>query len=129
MQSDTRIFINTHDESEDNLESQNDLKVTEFFTKSEKWSDFHMYKDIWKNLQSFVSKLWSKLWQNHDQYSIDEEKMNYTMCQLKENVIQTMNSFYCVKIFINLDNFIVLFEQTYDDASHEHTAITKLKNL
>src|SRR5205809_6244900 len=40
-----------------------------------------------------------------------------------------MNLFYCVKIFINLDNFITLLKQTYDDVSHEHTAMTKLKNL
>src|SRR5205814_9057738 len=40
-----------------------------------------------------------------------------------------MNLFYHVKIFINLDNFITLLEQTYDDASCEHTAMTKLKNL
>ena len=40
-----------------------------------------------------------------------------------------MNLFYYVKIFINLDNFIALFEQTYDDMSHEHTAMMKFKNL
>src|SRR5438046_3111930 len=55
--------------------------------------------------------------------------MNYTMSQLKENATQTMNSFYHVKIFINLDNFITLLKQTYDDASHKHTAMMKLKNL
>ena len=36
MQSSTQISMNTHNESEDNLESQNDSEVTEFFTKSEK---------------------------------------------------------------------------------------------
>ena len=36
MQSDTQISMNTHDESEDNLEFQNDSEVTEFFMKSEK---------------------------------------------------------------------------------------------
>ena len=36
MQSDTRTSMNTHDESEDNLEPQNDSEVTEFFMKSEK---------------------------------------------------------------------------------------------
>ena len=129
MQFSTQISMNTHDKSEDNLEFQNDFKVTEFFTKSEKWFNFFMYKDIWKNLQLFVSKLWFKLWQNHDQYSTDEEKMNYIMSQLKKNAAWTMNSFYHVKIFINLDNFITLLKQTYDDASCEHTAMTKLKNL
>ena len=66
MQSDTWTSMNTHNKSEDNLKSQNDFKVTEFFIKSEKWSDSLMYKNIQKNLQSFVSKLWSKLQQNHD---------------------------------------------------------------
>ena len=46
MQSDTRISMNTHNKSEDNLELQNDSEVTESFTKSEKWPDFFMYKDI-----------------------------------------------------------------------------------
>ena len=36
MQFSTQTSMNTHDESEDNLESQNDFKVTEFFMKSEK---------------------------------------------------------------------------------------------
>src|SRR5947208_1377782 len=40
-----------------------------------------------------------------------------------------MNPFYHAKIFTNLDNFITLLKQTYDDASHEHTAMMKLKNL
>ena len=36
MQSDTQTSMNTHNESEDNLKSQNDSEVTEFFIKSEK---------------------------------------------------------------------------------------------
>ena len=36
MQSDTQIFMNIHDKSEDNSEFQNDSEVTEFFMKSEK---------------------------------------------------------------------------------------------
>src|SRR5947207_2351533 len=40
MQSSTQILMNTHDESEDNLELQNDSEVTEFFMKSEKWFNF-----------------------------------------------------------------------------------------
>ena len=36
MQSDTQISMNIHNKSENNLESQNDSEVTEFFTKSEK---------------------------------------------------------------------------------------------
>ena len=55
--------------------------------------------------------------------------MNYAMSQLKENAAQMMNSFYCAKTFINLDNFIALLEQTYDDASCEHTVMMKLENL
>ena len=40
-----------------------------------------------------------------------------------------MNSFYHAKTFTNLDNFITLLKQTYDDTSHEHTAMMKLENL
>ena len=40
-----------------------------------------------------------------------------------------MNLFYQIKIFINLDNFITLLKQTYDDISYEYTAMIKLKNL
>ena len=40
-----------------------------------------------------------------------------------------MNLFYHVKIFINLDNFITLLEQTYDDVNRKHTAMMKLENL
>ena len=36
MQFSTQISMNIHDELKDNFESQNDFKVTEFFTKSEK---------------------------------------------------------------------------------------------
>ena len=129
MQSDTQISMNIHNKFKDNLESQNNSEVTEFFIKSEKWSDFFMYKNIWKNLQSFVLKLQSKLWQNHDQYLINEKKMNYVMFWLKKNAAWTMNLFYHVKIFINLDNFITLLKQIYDDVSCEHTAMTKLENL
>ena len=110
MQSDTWISMNIHNKSEDNLKLQNDFKVTEFSMKSEKWSDPSMYKGIWKNLQPFVLKLQSKLWWNHDWYLTDEEKMNYMMFQLKKNVTWMMNSFYHVKIFINLDNFIALLK-------------------
>ena len=51
------------------------------------------------------------------------------MSWLEEDAAWMMDLFYCVKTFTNLDNFIALLEQAYDDVSREHTAMMKLKNL
>ena len=40
-----------------------------------------------------------------------------------------MDLFYRNGGFRTLEDFIVLLEYTYDDASREHTATTKLENL
>ena len=51
------------------------------------------------------------------------------MSCLEEDVAYTMNSFYCDHQFLMFERFISLLEQTYDDASREHTALAKLENL
>ena len=55
--------------------------------------------------------------------------MNYTMFQLEKNTVSTVNFFYCNDSFSMIILFIVLLEQTYDDANHEYTAMIKLKIL
>ena len=40
-----------------------------------------------------------------------------------------MDLFFYNGTFINFKTFISLLEQTYDNASREYTAVTKLKNL
>ena len=40
-----------------------------------------------------------------------------------------MDPFFRNGTFVNFKTFVSLLEQTYDDASCEYTAITKLKNL
>ena len=51
------------------------------------------------------------------------------MSYLEEDAIHTMNSFYHDHQFPTFERFISLLKQTYDDASHEHTALAKLENL
>ena len=67
--------LGTRTPMENELENDPELH-TESSTKSEKWLNPPIYKDTWKDLRPFVSKLWSKLWQNHDQYPTNEEKVN-----------------------------------------------------
>ena len=55
--------------------------------------------------------------------------MNYTIFQLEKDVVSTVNFFYYNDSFSMIILFIVLLEQTYDDASHEYTAMIKLKIL
>ena len=40
-----------------------------------------------------------------------------------------MDLFFHNSTFANLETLISLLERTYDDASREYTAVTKLKNL
>jgi len=40
-----------------------------------------------------------------------------------------MDPFFCNGTFVNFETFISLLERTYNNTSHKHTAITKLKNL
>ena len=51
------------------------------------------------------------------------------MSYLSKDAVQTIDPFFRNGIFINFKIFISLLERTYDDASCEYTAITKLENL
>ena len=55
--------------------------------------------------------------------------MNYTMSQLEEDTASTVDFFYCNDSLSTIALFIVLLEQTYDDASREYTAMAKLETL
>jgi hypothetical protein len=51
------------------------------------------------------------------------------MSRLSKDAAQTIDLFFRNGTFVNFKTLISLLEQTYDDASREHTAITKLENL
>ena len=88
-----------------------------------------MFENNQKKLHSFVMKLCFKLQENIDQYSTEWNKINYTMFQLKENTVNTVNFFYCNESLIMLEDFITFLKQTYDDVSYEYIVMTKLKTL
>ena len=48
---------------------------------------------------------------------------------IKKNVINIVNFFYYNDLFNMIISFIVLLEQTYDDASCEYIVMIKLKIL
>ena len=98
-------------------------------TKSEKLSDLLMFEDNQKKLCSFIIKLHLKLQENADKYSTEWNKMNYTMFWLEKNIVSTVNFFYYNDLLSMIVSFIVLFEQTYNDASCEYIAMIKLKTF
>ena len=51
------------------------------------------------------------------------------MSYLSKDAVRTMDPFFCNGTFVNFEIFISLLEWTYDDASREYIAVTKLKNL
>ena len=51
------------------------------------------------------------------------------MSRLSKDAARTIDLFFRNGTFINFETFISLLEQTYNDASREYIAITKLKNL
>ena len=51
------------------------------------------------------------------------------MSRLSKDAARTMDPFFRNGTFVNFETFVSLLERTYDDASREHTAVTKLKNL
>jgi len=51
------------------------------------------------------------------------------MSCLSKDAAQTIDLFFHNGTFISFEIFISLLKQTYNDASREHTAVTKLKNL
>jgi len=95
--------------------------------KSEKLSDLLMFENNQKKLCSFVMKLCLKLQENTDRYFTEWNKMNYTMFWLEKDTVSTVNLFYCNDSLSMIVSFIVLLEQTYDDASCEYTAMIKFE--
>ena len=117
-------------ESEHKSDPPNPPKnATTDIQKSEKFPDPPMYDGKRKNLRPFVSKLRAKLRRNHDRYPSDQDKVDYSMSRLEGDAARTMDPFYRSNTFHTLDDFISLLEQTYDDASREHTAMAKLETL
>jgi len=51
------------------------------------------------------------------------------MSCLSKDAIQTIDPFFRNGTFVNFKTFISLLEQMYNNASREHIAATKLKNL
>ena len=108
--------------------SQENL-ISIMIMKLEKLSDLLMFENNWKKLCSFIMKLHLKLQENADRYSMKWNKMNYAMFWLEKNAVSTVNFFYHNDSFSTIVLFIVLLEQTYNDASHEYTAMIKLEIL
>ena len=81
------------------------------------------------DLRPFVTKLRLKLSTNHDRYPTEASKVSYGMSCLSKDAARTMDPFFCNGTFVNFETFVSLLERTYDNASREHTAITKLENL
>jgi len=51
------------------------------------------------------------------------------MSRLNKDAAQTIDPFFYNSTFVNFKIFISLLERMYNNASREHTAVTKLKNL
>lgn len=98
-------------------------------TKSEKLPDPPMFGGNRKELRPFVSKLRMKLDMNADRFPTERSKLVYGLSRLDNDAARTMDPFYRNGGFQTLEDFITLLERTYDDASREHTATTKLENL
>ena len=97
--------------------------------KSEKLPDPPMFDGNRNDLRPFVTKLRLKLSTNHDRYPTEASKISYGMSRLSKDAARTMDPFFRNGTFVNFEIFVSLLERTYDDASREHTAVTKLENL
>jgi hypothetical protein len=97
--------------------------------KPEKYPDPPMFDGNRKDLRPFITKLRLKLQMNDDRYPTERNKVAYGMSRLSGNAARTADPFYRNGTLNTLGNFIALLEQTYDDASREHTAVTKLESL
>jgi len=81
------------------------------------------------NLRPFITKLRLKLLTNYNRYPTKASKISYGMSRLNKDAARTMDPFFYNGTFVNFETFISLLKRTYNNASREHTAITKLKNL
>jgi retrotransposon gag protein len=98
-------------------------------TRSEKFPDPPMFNGTRKDLRPFVTKLRLKLSVNKDRFPTEESQVSYGIARLDGDAARTMDPFFRNGTFNTFDRFISLLERTYDDASREHTAATKLENL
>ena len=110
-----------------NLSQENLISIVTM--KLKKLSDSLMFENNWKKLCLFVMKLCLKLQENADRYFMKWNKINYTIFWLEKNAVSTVNLFYYNDSLSMIAVFIVLLEQTYDDVSHEYTAMIKLEIL
>jgi len=97
--------------------------------KSKKLSNPLMFNRNRNNLYPFITKLYLKLLMNYNQYPTKASMVSYRMSCLSKNAARTIDLFFCNSTFVNFKIFISLLEWTYNDASREYTAVTKLKNL
>jgi hypothetical protein len=97
--------------------------------KSEKLPDPLMFDGNRNNLRPFVTKLRLKLLINYNRYPTKASKVSYGMSRLSKDAARTMDPFFRNGTFVNFEIFISLLERTYDNASREYTAVTKLENL
>jgi len=81
------------------------------------------------DLRPFVTKLRLKLLINYNRYPTEASKISYRMSRLNKDAARTMDPFFYNSTFVNFETFISLLERTYNNASREYTAVTKLKNL
>ena len=88
-----------------------------------------MFNGNWNDLRPFITKLCLKLLTNYNWYPTEASKISYGISHLNKDAARTMDLFFHNSTFVNFETFISLLEQIYNNASREHTAITKLKNL
>jgi hypothetical protein len=97
--------------------------------RSPKFPDPLIYGGKREDLRPFISGLRDKLEANADWFDTEKKQVAYSMTRLKDDAARVMNSFYRNGTFTTVGAFVALLEQSYDDASREHTCTTKLENL
>jgi hypothetical protein len=100
-----------------------------YTTKLEKLPNPLMFNRNRNNLRPFITKLRLKLLINNDQYPTKASKVSYRMSYLSKDAARTIDPFFYNGTFVNFKTLISLLKRTYNDASCEYIAITKLKNL
>ncbi len=124
------ISVSTNNERASDLVNEEvSLINPTFITKSEKLPDPPIFNKIRKNLRPFITKFYFKLSINQDRYSTKNNKVNYKISRLDENIARIINPFFRNRIFTTFENFVSFLKRIYDNTYREHTATTKFKNL
>jgi hypothetical protein len=76
-----------------------------------------------------MTKLRLKLLINNNRYPTKASKVSYRISRLSKDAARTIDPFFRNGTFVNFKTLISLLERTYNDASCEYIAVTKLKNL